>query len=49
MLDALAVRYGQRPSRFIGGLNEFESLTLDYRCAVAGWTREQKAAAKARG
>jgi len=42
MLYAMACDFGQRPSQFFEGLNEFQALTLDYRVAEAGWAYRKK-------
>ena len=41
-LDAMARRYGQRPSQFIEGLNEFQAFTIDVKAASAGAAAERK-------
>ena len=46
-LDAIAQRYGVRPSRVIGGLNPFQALTLDLAAHNAGVKAENDAIKKA--
>lgn len=39
-LDSLAKRYGQRPSSFLQGLNEFQKLSIDFHAAGEGIRQE---------
>ena len=43
----MAQRYSTRPSQFVSGLNEFQSLTLDFAAASEGWKQEAEARRKA--
>jgi len=44
--DALARRYGKRPSDFLDGLNSFQRMCIDMRAAKAGVDAQKRAEAE---